>query len=481
MRRGVSLGLFGLSLGLFGLWTLVGAGAVSAQYFPKDRDAGTEDQADGGSDDQADGGSDDQANDHDADKKVSVPDTTTSAPPEAEKAFRKPSYEPYVGFKLLDPVDPKSNPYSLTVTGNMETRFFSFVPSKDTAVDSTGDVQSIRNLNLFEISRFMLTFYGFVGTPNVTYNFSLFATTTGDPFTLVGGAGYIFGDFLHLQIGVFKVPGTREWTESYKFHFGVDRSMVTTFLRPNISPGLFADGKMGKHGTYQAAIANGANGSTYNASRPTANFAYVFSPLWEPMGPYGMGFSDVEYHARPAVRLGGTGLVAPKADVSDLADGNPENTILRLSDGTELAKAGALGPGVTVEFTDQYLVTVDFGLKVRGTSLSFEYMFRCLCRLQATGGTPSMSRLFQHGGYLYVGHVWPKHVELYGRTGFATGEFGTGWEAGAGANYFIKGSRYQRAVLEVLYYDDNPADNALTPYRAFYSGTAIQLEYYVGF
>ena len=39
----------------------------------------------------------------------------------------------------------------------------------------------------------------------------------------------------------------------------------------------------------------------------------------------------------------------------------------------------------------------------------------------------------------------------------------------------------QRVVFEVLRYDDNPADNDLTPYRAFFSGTAIQLEYFVAF
>ena len=175
MRRGVSLGLFGL-------WTLVAAGAVSADDIPRDRDSGTEDQAEGRSDD--------QANDDDADEKVSVPDSTTSASPEAEIAYRKPSYEALRGFKLLDPVDPKSHPYSLTVTGNMETRYFGFIRSKDTAVDNTGAVQSIRNLNLFEISRFMLTFYGFVGTPNITYNLSIFGTTTGEPFAVIGGVGY---------------------------------------------------------------------------------------------------------------------------------------------------------------------------------------------------------------------------------------------------------------------------------------------------
>lgn len=98
-------------------------------------------------------------------------------------------------------------------------------------------------------------------------------------------------------------------------------------------------------------------------------------------------------------------------------------------------------------------------------------MFRCLCRLQTTGGQQ-------------VKAVRLRRIPLP-RTCLAEKRrnlrAGTGYEAGGGVNYFIKGSREQRGVLEVLYYDDNPADNSLTPYRAFYSGTAIQVEFYVGF
>jgi hypothetical protein len=456
------------------------AAPAMADDIPRDPDSGAEDQAEGRSEGQAnDSSTFAQATTTSAPPQA----TTTSAPPQADKPYRTPSYDPSGGgFKLVDPVDPKSHPFALTISANFETRYFGFARSKDSTVDETGTVQPIQSLNEFEIARFMLTVSGFVGTPNIIFDMSLFGTTTGDPITLVGVVGYKFGEFLFLAVGVEKVPGTREWTESYHYHFGVDRSMITTFMRPNMSAGLYASGNLGKNAKYQAAIVNGVNGLTFNSTRPTKNFAYVFNGWWEPMGPYGPGFSDVEYHPRAAIRFGGSGTVAPRADVNDEVNGNPENTLFRLSDGTVLADPGALGPGVTVTTTDFYLATIDFGLKVRGTSLSLEYMFRSLADFRTTGGPPSRSSVFDYGGYLYLGHfVWPENIEIYGKTSYVSGPYGTGWEAGAGANWFIKGSRGQRLVFEVLYYDDNPADNDLTPYRAFYSGTAIQVEFWVSF
>ena len=66
--------------------------------------------------------------------------------------------------------------------------------------------------------------------------------------------------------------------------------------------------------------------------------AYVFNPSWEPLGPYGPGFSDVEYHDEAVVRIGGSVLASPNATVNEEIEGNPENTLYRLSDGTLLAE-----------------------------------------------------------------------------------------------------------------------------------------------
>ena len=72
--------------------------------------------------------------------------------------------------------------------------------------------------------------------------------------------------------------------------------------------------------------------------------AWAGNTWWEPLGPFGLGNSDMEHHDEPVVRLGCSGVYAPTYSPSILG-GNPEDTIVRLSDGTAIYRRGALGPG----------------------------------------------------------------------------------------------------------------------------------------
>ena len=58
--------------------------------------------------------------------------------------------------------------------------------------------------------------------------------------------------------------------------------------------------------------------------------------------------------------------------------GNPEDTILRLSNGTPLFRPGALGPGVELISAGVQLWTIDAAIKYHGLSVSGEYFFRWL-------------------------------------------------------------------------------------------------------
>ena len=110
-----------------------------------------------------------------------APSPPPASPPPASP-YRFPSYDPVFGVKVLDPVDPQQHPFSLNITGNIESRYFGFARSQETAVDSTGAVQSVRNLSLFEFPRWWLQVDGFVGRPEITYSLMLFGTsasTTG--------------------------------------------------------------------------------------------------------------------------------------------------------------------------------------------------------------------------------------------------------------------------------------------------------------
>jgi hypothetical protein len=399
-------------------------------------------------------------------------------------AFRFPSYDPERGFKIVDPVNPECDPFSLNFTGNAEFRYAAFMRSKDSTISETGATEEITNKQGFLIPRMWFQFDGYVGNPNLVYNFVLMGTTgKGDAVSMLGGVGYRFSEDLTVMGASLKMAATREWVESYRWHFGVDRSMATTFFRPNFTPGAFFYGKCGDTVNYAASITNGINGIEFGTDRPGNNMAFALSPTWAPLGDYGPGFSDVEYHDDLVVRFGTSLAAAPNTTINkEDVDGNPENTLVRLSDGTALGDTGALGAGVDVNSVDWYLAAFDLGFKYRGHMICGEYFYRYMDDIKTTGGAPDRTTLNDNGAYLYGAlSLCPRYTELITKAGYVSGPYGTSEEYGAGFNWYINGNRAQRFVFETIYYDDNAADNDITPYQAFQSGTSVQMEYYLQF
>ena len=78
-------------------------------------------------------------------------------------------------------------------------------------------------------------------------------------------------------------------------------------------------------------------------------------------------------------------------------------------------------------------------------------------------------------GYLSWCFV-PRTYEAYARSSVVTGPYGTGQEYGGGLNWYLKRSRQARLTLEALHINRSPAQNFLYPYRAGYTGTAIQTQ-----
>lgn len=176
------------------------------------------------------------------------------------------------------------------------------------------------------------------------------------------------------------------------------------------------------------------------------------------------------------------GSVANEGNITDPLLPNPEDTIIRLSDGTPLFGANALGPGVTLTGTNVQLWTVDAAFKYRGLSLDGEYFIRWLDGFSSVGKAPSFASLFDYGALLQGGCFWiPTKLETYARSSFVSGRFGSGSEFGGGVNWYPKGSRNWRLTAEVLCLNHCPADNPLTGYRAGESGTLVQLQCFTDF
>ena len=293
--------------------------------------------------------------------------------------------------------------------------------------------------------------------------------------------------------GVSFVAATREWGTSSRWVQGIDRSMANTFFRPSYSPGFEFKGKLldGEF-HYRGGVWNGIDGSRAGVNRSGTAMAWAGIIAWEPLGAYGPYYSDMEVHHKPVVRLGCSGMHAltPTSNQTE-SFSNPEDTLVRLSNGTPISAPGAIQANTKITKVRVQLATVDLGWKYKGTALNFEYYFRQLNDYsgqsysfppQVPPITPTPVRvqapsIFQQGGAGSVSFcLIPQRLGMYGRSGGVTGPNGSGQEYGGGFNFYPKNNRQSKFTFEVLYYNRSPANNALYPYRAGYSGTAIQTQ-----
>jgi hypothetical protein len=387
-------------------------------------------------------------------------------------------------FVLVRPRDAQRVPFELRLDLFTQARYSNFARSAKTWIDSTGAPRLISNSSSVEITRNFVQFSGFAIDPRLQYTTILFSSTALNDTVYLGWINYQFNDAFDLRVGNWIVPGTREWLESFRYTMGADRLMATTFFRPNISPGIWAQGEPIKGVNYVAMFANSLNRFSQGVERIGSAPTFGGTVWWDPRGDFGPGPSDAENHQRLTPRIGTNLALSHEKNqgYGSLDQGNPEDTILRLSDGTPLFRPGALVPGIELSAASVQVWTIDAALKYRGFGLSGEYFLRWLDDFRFAGGALPIHSLFDQGGLLQGGYfVIPGKLEGYARTSFVTGRFGTGNEVGGGVNWYVRGTRDWRMTFEVLQINHSPAQNILTGYRAGESGTLFQLQWFTDF
>jgi len=387
---------------------------------------------------------------------------------------------------VLIQTDPRRGefPISLAMGGYLQPRWFEFARDATQWTDNAGRVRDINNINTFNINRFLLSFNGHVVDERLLYNFALFGTTNvgiRSGVVPIGQAGWRFDDAAIFGVGMTIVPGSREWVDATPWTVGVDRSMANTFFRPGFSPGAqFAGALADDTVHYRAGAWNAIDGGTTGVLRRGTSMAWAGNTWWEPLGPFGLGPGDMEVHDDPVVRFGTSGVYAPTYALP-IPGNNPEDTIIRLSDGTPIAEIGALGPGTQINHFLYRLATVDAAWKWRGVGVFGEYYWRLLDGFRGAGPF-ERSSIFDQGGMGYLSWCFvPRTFEAYARSSVVTGPYGTGQEYGGGLNWYVRRTRQARLTLEGLFINRSPAQNFLYPYRAGFTGTAIQTQLLVMF
>ncbi len=384
------------------------------------------------------------------------------------------------GYILVAPKNPKEHPFALKaniVTQDRYTGFFRNVEQWQPR--HMRAAVPVNNRSTFDITRAYLGFSGFALDPKLQYSFMLATTSTVNVSYILAVLGYQFNKEIGLYFGYNKVPGTREWFESFKNTMGADRSMATTFFRPSMSPGVWITGEPLPDFHYYGMISNSVNSLIQVGDRQTTQMSYAGNVWWEPLGSFGPGFTDAEFHEKPAVRLGSTAVYdrLMRQNILSSVMENPENTVARLSNGNPIFTPGAIAPGVNLLTASDFLWTLDAGLKYRGLGLSGEYYFRWLNNFQTDRPMPGIKQIYDQGGYVQLSYaILPKKLELYAKSSLIAGPYGSGNDYGGGVNWYVNGTRKWRATAEVLQVNRSPADNILTGYRTGESGTLLQLQ-----
>jgi hypothetical protein len=414
-----------------------------------------------------------------------------SSVPSAEPA-RVPHPAPEVGpsqqtsgqLVIVRSKDDAEMPFELRADLFSQVRYTFFADRATQWIDSAGNVAPESNFDSLELTRNFIQLSGYAMDRRLQFTANLFSSTAINSTNYLGWINYRFGRGFDLRAGNWIVPGAREWNESFRYTMGADRLMATTFFRPNISPGIWAQGEPLDNVHYIVMVANSLNRFNQGSERIGTAGAFGGTVWWEPFGPFGPGPSDAEYHSRWSPRIGTNVAVGHESNqgLGASETGNPEDTILRLSDGTPLFRPGALGPGVELRSANVSLWTIDLAMKYRGFALSSEYFLRWLDNFKTAGGELDVDSLFDHGALLQSGYfVLPGILEGFARTSFVTGRFGGGYEVGGGLNWYIRGNRDWRMTFEVLNINRSPAQNLLTGYRAGESGTLYQLQLFTDF
>lgn len=395
----------------------------------------------------------------------------------------KPSWE--AGYKngfFLHANDPIGQDYELRINGRMQFRYTGFFRDIDEWVDQSGNVRRVTNRNDFEIERGRLEFRGHLFDPRMQYFLNLdFDTDDGQTVEALDyWFNYVFSESFNLHVGKAFIPGCRDWLNGTLRTRLADRSMATTFFRPDRTIGIWAQGEPSKNLFYRAMIGNGLNTNALSPADIDTHFVYAGS-MWANWGDYGQGYSDLEWHEDWVSQFGHSYANAT-SDGRD-AVGIPliESNYVRLSDGTRLNQRGAITPLVTIDHFNVQLYTVDVALKYRGFSCNGEYFFRWIQALRGNGPV-NVSQIFDHGFYFEMGYfVIPHRLELNGRVSLIFGAYGDAQEYAGGINWFFDGTHNWKFTVDLTRLNQNPATNTGVNIRAGDDGLLLRAQLQAAF
>ena len=320
----------------------------------------------------------------------STRDTTRAKPDTSE---RWGSIDPGKGFTVAT-----TDQGTLAVSAYVMWRYLNQLPVVEFYDDHLGNRLQVKTRNDLQLHRILLSFLGWIYLPKLSYVVTVWTVNSTGQVAVIAVLSYDISNAFKLSGGITGLPGTRSLLGSHPYWLGTDRFLADEYFRPGFTGGVWAEGEIARGLYYKGMVGNTISQLGITANQLTRYLATGASVWWMPttgeFGPRG-AFGDYEDHQKLATRFGTSYTHSRENRFAQLNQLSPDNTQIRISDGTLLFQTGALAPNITVIDATYQLNAFDVGLKYRGAFLMTEIYMRRLNRFTADSLLPGRACLRQ--------------------------------------------------------------------------------------
>jgi hypothetical protein len=256
---------------------------------------------------------------------------------------------------------------------------------------------------------------------------------------VAGNLQYQLNKYLDLGVGIGGLPTNRSLVGNFPAWLRQDtRTLAEEFFRGSFTTGIWLQGELAKGLFYKTMLGNNLSQLGIDAGQLDKKFDSWSTALWWTTNSYGRmePYGDFEKHEKPATTLGASFTSSSENRQSQPGSEAPENSQIRLSDGTGLFSLNAFNNGSSVTDAKYHMSSIHGGLKFKGFSFDADYFLRWVTDLKATGALP-VDKLNDNGfSFQASGMIVDRKLQAYGTYSLINGQYGDPSEYTLGLNWF---------------------------------------------
>lgn len=361
-------------------------------------------------------------------------------------------HEGGTGFKIAE-----GKHGAMTISFYVLARYLNQMGLDETYQNHKGETLTVDRRQDIQFQKSNLYFRGWVADPRIRYTVFVWTSNAtqgqGAQVVVGGNIQYKFNKYIEGGIGINGLPSVRSLSGSWPGWLRSDaRPIADEFFRGSFTTGIYVQGEVAKNVYYKSMLGNNLSALGVDAGQMDNTLDSWSTCVWWVTNDFGklMSYGDYEKHQEIATVLGASYTRSTENRQSQPDADAPENSQVRLSDGTGIFALNAFAPDTQVINAKYQMTSFNTGAKYKGYSLDFEYFIRWVSDFDTVGVIP-VSNLFDTG-YTVQGSAMlvDKTLQFYSTYSYINGEYGKPWEVTCGLNWFPFKTKFFRVNPEVM-------------------------------